>query len=73
MSDYMEKLDELRKKQPHEHTAEDRAFLKARKSYLRADEIALFKLEEEAAEEETGEESAVAKPAKKGKKTIEEE
>lgn len=64
MSDFQEKLDELRKKQPAELTADDLAFLKARRSYLHADEIALFKLEEEA---------AAAKPAKKAKKAADDE
>lgn len=42
MSDFMEKLEELRKKDPGALTDADRDFLAARSSYLRPDELELF-------------------------------
>jgi len=47
MSEFQAKLDELRKKQPNELTADDLAFMKARRSYLTADERKVFGVDEE--------------------------
>jgi hypothetical protein len=49
MSDFQQKLDELRKKQPNELSADDLAFMKARRSYLTAEEKKKFGLEEKTA------------------------
>lgn len=63
--DFEEKLAELRKKQPTELTESDRAFLKARRSYLHAHEIASFGLEDEATDEQAGNDGEEEKPVSK--------
>lgn len=67
MSDFMEKLADLRKRHPSDITESDRAFLQARRSYLSEHEKIAFGIADEAEPVADGESAEETKPLKKPK------